>query len=133
LNASRNSQASNFAVERTAGAHSLAAPVHASVSVIMRLRVVLAVLALALWPPLASGCSERAEGSPSYEAAVREIQRLPEVRAWQRYVAERPPAKVALLPVVDKQYLIQGRCYWSVTLYSDEGTHFHRWNTFYVK
>src|SRR5712691_6098966 len=98
------------------------APVSASVSVTMRLRVLVAVPVLALLPSLASACSEQAEGSQSWELAVHQVERLTEVNAWRRYVSQRPPAKVTLLPAVDRQSLIAGHCYWSVTLYSDEGT-----------
>ena len=34
--------------------------------------------------------------------------------------------------VVARQIAIRGRCYWSLTAYSDEGTHLHRWNTFFA-
>jgi hypothetical protein len=98
----------------------------------MRLRILVAIGSLALLPSVAGACSERAEGSRSWEDAVRQVERLTEVKGWRRYVSERPPAKVVYLPAVDKQSLIAGQCYWSVTLYSDEGTHLHRWNTFYV-
>jgi hypothetical protein len=37
-----------------------------------------------------------------------------------------------VLPALDKQQTINGGRYWSVTAYSDEGTHLHRWNTFYA-
>ena len=98
----------------------------------MRLRVLLAAPLLALVPSLVCACSERAEDSPSWDAALRRLDQLPEVAAWARYVSQTPGVKAVLSPAVDKQSLITGRCYWSVTLYSDEGTHLHRWNTFYV-
>jgi hypothetical protein len=91
---------------------------------------------LALCPPAVSACTERAEGRepPSYRIAVDLVWQLPEVRVWVRSVSQNPPAKIVLGgPVPDTQSLIEGRCHWSVTLYSDEGPYLHRWNTFFVE
>jgi hypothetical protein len=74
----------------------------------MRLRILVAVSSLALLPSVASPCSEWAEGSRSWEDAVHQVERLTEVKAWRRYVSERPPAKVVHLPAVDRQSNVFG-------------------------
>lgn len=111
----------------------LAPPEDRARCVTMPLRVFLAAVALALMPSAVSACSERPEGSRSYESAVRRVLQLPEVKAWRELIAQHPRFKAIHLPDVDHQSLIGGRCYWSVTLYSAEGTHLHRWHTFYVR
>jgi hypothetical protein len=79
-----------------------------------------------------AACDEVAEGSKSYDKAVAQVRALPEFKSWLKYVSDHPGVKAVTMPSVDKQSLVRGRCYWSVTAYSDEGTHLHRWNTFYV-
>ena len=68
-----------------------------------------------------AACGAAAEGSKSYEKAVARVRALPEFKAWLKYVSDHPGVKALTMPAVDKQTLIRGRCYWSVTAYSDEG------------
>jgi len=77
-------------------------------------------------------CDEVAAGSASYAMAIDRIRALPEFKAWASHVAGQPGVKAVTFPAMDRQHLIGGRCYWSVSAYSDEVTHLHRWNTFYL-
>jgi len=77
-------------------------------------------------------CDEAAAGAASYETATGRIRALPEFKAWANHVSSRPGVKPVIVPAMDKQQLIEGRCYWSVSAYADQVTHLHRWNTFYV-
>jgi hypothetical protein len=88
---------------------------------------------LACWSAQALACSSVDQKSMVYRKAVKKVQALPEFKAWQQYIEAHPPARIALdiQPAV-QQVRIEGECYTPVTLYSDEETHFHRWNTFFV-
>ena len=96
-----------------------------------QVRAGLAVLVLLLLgaPAVAAPkCSASAQNSQSYYRAMRIVQRLPELRAWSR--AHGFP--VAYGEFVDKQVLLAGRCYWSVTVYADRSERFELWHVFYV-
>jgi hypothetical protein len=94
----------------------------------------LLVLVLAASSSMAhSACPPVTLESPQYAKATRIVQQLPEFKEWQRYVAEHPPSKIILgVESFVKSVPIEGRCFVSVSIYSDEETHLHRWNTFYV-
>jgi hypothetical protein len=78
-------------------------------------------------------CPSVTQKAAEYLAASKRVHALPEVEAWQQYIAAHPPARAALdiTPTV-QQVKVGGQCYTPVTLYSDEETHFHRWKTFLV-
>jgi hypothetical protein len=85
-----------------------------------------------------AGTSARAEceqsasqSSEAYAKAVRRLQSIPAVMDWQDLVSESG-STAKFLPPADWQVEIEGRCYWSVGLYSDEGTHFHLWHNYLV-
>src|SRR5436190_22638030 len=69
--------------------------------------------------------------SESYAKAVHRLQTLRTVMDWQDLVSESG-ATPAFMPPADWQIEVDGRCYWSIGLYSDEGTHFHLWHNYLV-
>ncbi len=69
--------------------------------------------------------------SESYVKAVHRLQTLPAVIDWQDAVTESGSTP-KFLPPADWQIELDGRCYWSIGLYSDEGTHFHLWHNYLV-
>lgn len=71
------------------------------------------------------------QSSEAYAKAVRRLQSLPAVMDWQDMVSESG-STAKFLPPADWQIEVDGRCYWSVGLYSDEGTHFHLWHNYLV-
>jgi hypothetical protein len=92
------------------------------------------LLIIAMQPAMAaSPCPDVSRTSPTYRSAVRRVVALAEVKAWENYVAAHPPARVAFdVEQAARQVLVGRECYVVVTLYSDEVTHLHRWNTFNV-
>lgn len=90
-------------------------------------------LVLAAWvfsdcAAAAPQCNASAEGSQAYIRATRTVQRLPEVKAWSR----EHGFPVAYGEAADKQVLLAGRCYWSVTVYADRPERLELWHVFYV-
>lgn len=71
--------------------------------------------------------------SKLYQKALAQITELPEYKSWALTISKTEGVHVAFDPnPPEEQVLILRRCYIPITLYSDEGTHLHRWNTFYV-
>lgn len=71
------------------------------------------------------------EATGSYSKARASVFAIPDVKAWKKhvYAAGR---KVVTRFDDDHQMQINGRCYWSVTLFEDTPENVIRWNTFYV-
>lgn len=80
-----------------------------------------------------AACDANAEGSTSYLKAETFIYTLPEVKAWRKLVYATPGRKVTTIPSFDHQSLIDGQCYWSVTLFEDTPEKYTRWNEFYIR
>jgi hypothetical protein len=76
----------------------------------------------------ASKCNGTAAGSKAYVRATQVVHKLPEVEQWSR--SHQFP--VAYGSMVDKQVLIGGKCYWSVTVYADRTERLELWQVFYV-
>jgi hypothetical protein len=95
----------------------------------MRLGVaLLSMFAVAGSAYASPSCAASAEPSAAYAAATHVVQALPQVRAWQQSHG---------LPVVygapaDKQVLIAGSCYWSVSVYANHPERLELWHVFYV-
>jgi hypothetical protein len=78
-------------------------------------------------------CNATAETDPGgYKQASNRVAKLAEFKAWYDHVKARPQVKAIFGSHVDKQSTLNRKCYWSVTVYSDEGTHLSRWQTFFV-
>jgi hypothetical protein len=63
-----------------------------------------------------------------YANSIKSVERLPEWAAWSR----SHPFPVAYGLSMDKQVLLQGRCYWSVSVYANRPERMERWRGFYV-
>ncbi len=88
---------------------------------------------VAVIPVSAQGeCDANGEGSASYEYALAIVTGLPEFQRSADYLSQHAGIKLVHVPSMDQQTPIHGKCYWSVTIYTAEITHLHRWNTFYV-
>ena len=100
---------------------------------VMRSLVLVAFLALANANASAQAeCGQKGgQSSESYKNAVQRLQALPAVMDWQDQVTESG-STAKFLPPADWQIEMDGRCYWSIGLYSDEGTHFHLWRNYLV-
>ena len=77
----------------------------------------------------ASSCTALAQSSAAYVRATDAVRQLSEFQAW---------AKSHSLPVAfgtpnDKEVLVQGRCYWSVSVYADRPERLELWHVFYVR
>lgn len=84
---------------------------------------------VALCSYAAPSCNSPALGSAAYAQALEVIRHLPELTAWSRSHG---------LPVVfgeslDKQQRLEGRCYWSVSVYANRPERLELWHTFYVE
>ena len=73
-------------------------------------------------------CNAVAEHSASYRRASEVVRDLPEVQAW----AHSHKFPVAYGEPVDKQVLVDGQCYWSVTVYANRPERLELWHVFYV-
>lgn len=92
-----------------------------------------ATLGLLMSSDTFASCDAKAEGSISYFKAETFVYTLPEVKAWRKLVYAVPGRKVITIPSFDHQLLINGRCYWSVTLFEDTPNKYTRWNQFYIR
>jgi hypothetical protein len=77
----------------------------------------------------ASSCTALAEGSAAYVGAAEAIRHLPEFQSWSKSHS----FPVAFGTPNDKEVLVQGRCYWSVSVYSDRPERLELWNVFLVR
>jgi hypothetical protein len=93
------------------------------------------VASFALLVPLAAfaACDASADRDVTgYTKASTRVTRLAEFKAWNDQLQAKPGVKAVLGAAMDKQSMVKGKCYWSVTVYSDEGSHLSRWRTFFV-
>ena len=74
-------------------------------------------------------CSADALASPGYARAIQVVRELPELTVWSR--SHRFP--VAFGESIDKQVRMQGRCYWSVSVYANRPERLELWQIFYVE
>lgn len=73
-------------------------------------------------------CTELAEGSAAYSRAIRIVRKVPEVHTW----SNSHSFPIAFGASTDKEVLLQGKCYWSVSVYADRPERFELWNVFFV-
>ena len=73
-------------------------------------------------------CDEAAVHAAGYTQSIKSVERLPEWAAWSR----SHPFPVAYGQSVDRQVLLQGRCYWSVSVYANRPERQELWRVFYV-
>ena len=76
-----------------------------------------------------SRCAAEALHSIDYARSISEVRQLPELNAWSRSHAY----PVAFGESVDKQVLLEGRCYWSVSVFANRPERLELWNIFYVQ
>jgi len=74
-------------------------------------------------------CNARAEGSAAYVSATEVVSQLLEYRAWSS--AHSFP--VAFGAPMDEEILVNGKCYWSVSVYADRPERLELWHIFYVR
>jgi len=79
-----------------------------------------------------AACDSTAEADTTgYRKASDRITTLPEFRSWYERVKAKGE-KAIFGAHVDKQQFFERKCYWSVSVYSDEGTRLHLWQAFLV-
>lgn len=77
----------------------------------------------------ASKCNAMALNSPSYTQAIETVRHLPELAVWSRSHG----FPVAFGESMDKQERLDGRCYWSVSVYASRPERLELWQIFYVE
>jgi hypothetical protein len=77
----------------------------------------------------APSCNAQALNSASYALAIDAVRNLPELAAWSRTHA----FPVAFGESFDKQERLEGRCYWSVSVYANRPERLELWHIFYVE
>lgn len=80
-------------------------------------------------PARAPLCDAQALHAPDYQRAVDTVRRLPELVAWSRSHA----FPVAYGESMDQQVALEGRCYWSVSVYASRPERLELWNVFFVE
>ena len=83
------------------------------------------------WSAFAA-CPSLENGSAQERKTVARVTAIPEVKAWLALVSTNADAHAAFIPDPVARRAIDGHCYWEIAIYSDEGSHFHLWNTFFV-
>ena len=73
-------------------------------------------------------CDESALHAAGYAHSIKSVERLPEWVAWSR----SHPFPVTYGQSVDRQVLLKGRCYWSVSVYANRPERQELWRVFYV-
>jgi hypothetical protein len=74
-------------------------------------------------------CNAQALNSAGYAQAIEVVRQLPELTAWSR--THNFP--VAFGESFDKQERLDGRCYWSVSVYANRPERLELWHIFYVE
>lgn len=87
------------------------------------------VFCLASSVQAASECGASAQGSAAYARAADAVRLLSEFRAWSKSHS----FPVAFGTPNDKEVLVQGQCYWSVSVYADRPERFELWHIFLVR
>jgi hypothetical protein len=75
-----------------------------------------------------TNCSAVATGSIEYERAVSVVRRTTEFYTWSKTHS----FPVAFSTFADRQVLVRGKCYWSVSVYVDRPERFEMWHVFFV-
>jgi len=95
----------------------------------MKVYAFLALLGGAAMAAQAEGkCNALAKQSKAYLRASDAVRQMPEFRSW----SASHSLPVAFGAAVDKEQLVQGRCYWSVTVYASHPERAEYWHSFYV-
>lgn len=95
----------------------------------MRIYIALLLnLALAGAATAAPACKAKTENSSGYLRATEVVGSLPELKVWSR--SHEFPVTYGMS--WDKQVLLRGRCYWSVSVYANRPERFEMWHIFYV-
>ncbi len=79
--------------------------------------------------PPGSHCAAEALHSVDYARSITAVRQLPELNAWSRSHA----FPVAFGESVDKQVVLDGRCYWAVSVFANRPERLELWNIFYVQ
>ena len=77
----------------------------------------------------ANSCNAQALNAPGYAHALESVRNLPELAAWSRTHG----FPVAFGESLDKQERLDGRCYWSVSVYANRPERLELWHIFYVE
>ncbi len=77
----------------------------------------------------ASPCDAATQNAAGYARSIQAVQRLPELASWSRSHS----FPVAYGQSMDKQLAVQGRCYWSVSVYASRPERQELWHVFYVE
>jgi hypothetical protein len=77
----------------------------------------------------APACDAVALHADGYARSVKSVQHLPELVAWAR--SHKFP--VVYGQSTDKQALMRGHCYWSVSVYANRPDRLELWHVFYVE
>jgi hypothetical protein len=78
-------------------------------------------------PALATSCSSVAVGSAAYIRATEVVSGLPEFQAWATH-----SFPIAFNAQNDGEVVVNGRCYWSVSVYADRPERLELWHIFAV-
>jgi hypothetical protein len=111
-----------------------AARLAAAIAVVLVLVFVL-VLGTAAGLPAAGQGRRGPRASLTSDAAVNAVARLPEVKAWGKFILESTGGKVhgALMVMPEEPVVEEGKRYWSVEYLEDQPDHMHRWQTFLIR
>jgi hypothetical protein len=74
-------------------------------------------------------CNAQALNAVGYARSIGLVRVLPELVAWSR----TQPFPVAYGQSLDQQLVLDGTCYWSVSVYADRPERLELWNVFYVE
>ena len=74
-------------------------------------------------------CNAQALNSAGYAQAIESVRNLPELTAWSK----SHPFPIAFGESLDKQERLEGRCYWSVSVYANRPERLELWHIFYVE
>ncbi len=74
-------------------------------------------------------CAAEALHAAGYARSISAVRQLPELDAWSRSHS----FPVAFGESVDKQVLLDGQCYWSVSVFANRPERLELWNIFYVQ
>ncbi len=77
----------------------------------------------------APGCGATAEGSAAYLKAADIVRSLPEFKSWSK--SHNHP--VVFGAPMDKEILLKGQCYWSVSVFADRKERLEPWHSFLVR
>jgi len=80
-------------------------------------------------PERAPRCDAQALHAPDYQRSIATVRRLPELVAWSRSHA----FPIAYGESLDQQVALEGRCYWSVSVYANTPERLELWNVFLVE